>query len=58
MIIKCYIKSNLIFREYRKGMFVFLKEEGVCEFIEWRLVDWVRIIKINEWVLDVEIEEI
>ena len=58
LIIKCYIKSNPTSREYRKGMLAFLKEEGVCEFSEWRLADQARAIKINEWVSDVEIEEI
>ena len=39
-------------------MLAFLKEEGVCEFIERRLADRARTIKINEWVSDVEIEGI
>ena len=39
-------------------MFGFWKEMGVFEISEQRLADQARVIKLNEWLSEVELEEI
>ena len=55
---KCFYMSNPIKSGYRKRMFGFWKEMGVFEIPEQRLADQARVIKLNEWLSEVELEEI
>ena len=58
IVMKCFYKSNPIKRGYRKRMFGIWKENGIFEISEQRLADQARAIKLNEWLSEVELEEI
>ena len=55
---KCYFKSEPSKRGYRKRMLTYWRELGVFSVSEQRLADQARAIKTNEWLTDIEIEEI
>ena len=57
-VMKCYIKSSLNRRGYRKRTMAIWSEEGICEITEQRLACQARAVKTNGWLSAVEIEEI
>ena len=58
IVIKRFYKSNPKKRGYRLRMFGIWKEMRVFEISEQRLADQARAIKLNEWLSEVELEEI
>ena len=55
---KCYTKSDLNTRGYRKRMMDIWDEIGVFKISEQRLADQARAIKTNGWLSDIEINKI
>ena len=58
LVMECYIRSNPNRMGYRKRMAAIWRENGVFEVTEQRLSDQARAIRTNEWLTDVEIEEL
>ena len=54
----CKFKSEPNRRGYRKRMMEMWREKGVIEISEQRLMDQARAIVVNQWLTDVELEEI
>ena len=63
-VMECYYSSNPVdengksLRGYRGRMFNIWKERGITELTEQRLCDQARAIRINQWLMPVELEEI
>ena len=58
IVMKCFYKSEPSKRGYRKRMFAKWQEIGVFNVSEQRLADQVRAIKNNNFLSNVELEEI
>ena len=58
LVIRCFYKTNPNRGGYRKRMIAIGKEIGTSEITEQRLVDQARVIRTNEWLTEVELEEI
>ena len=53
----CYIKSEPDKRGYRRRMISLWQDKGMFEISEQRLADQISTIKRNQWLTNVEIEE-
>ena len=58
LVMYCKFKSEPNRRGYRKRMMDVWRDKGVFEISEQRLVDQARAIVVNQWLTDVELEEI
>ena len=58
IVIECWIKSEPTKRKYRQRMKQIWDKIGVFPITEQRLADQVRQIRRNNWLTDIEIEEI
>ena len=58
LVMYCKFKSEPNRRGYRKRMMEMWREKGVFEISEQRLMDQARAIVVNQWLTDVELEEI
>ena len=54
---RCFYQSNPT-RRYRKRMIAIWGEIGYFEITEQKLVDQARVVRTNEWLTEVELEEI
>ena len=55
---RCFYKSDPTRTGYRKQMIAIWRDIGTFEITEQRLVDQVRVIRANEWLTEVELQEI
>ena len=55
---RCFYQSDSTTRGYRKQMIAIWREIGTFEITEQRLVDQARVLRKNEWLIEVELEEI
>ena len=55
---KCYLMSGPSKRGYKRRMYGIWQDIGIFEIIEQHLADQVRVIKSNEWLSKMKIEEI
>ena len=58
LVMRCFYQSDLTRRGCRKRMITTWREIGTFEITEQRLVDQARVIRTNEWLTEVELEEI
>ena len=58
LVMYCKFKSEPNGRGYRKRMMEIWRDKGVFEIREQRLMDQARAIVVNQWLTDVELEEI
>ena len=58
LVMRCFYQSDPTRRGYRKRMIAIWREIGTFEVTKQRLVDQLRIIRTNEWLIKVELEEI
>ena len=58
VVIECWIRSDPTTRGYRKRMKRIWDEKGLFQANEQRIVDQARMIRVNGWLTDIEIEEI
>ena len=58
VVYECYLRSDPKKRGFRKRLKQIWDERGVFEVTEQRLADQARAIKVNNWLSDLEIEEI
>ena len=54
---RCFYQSDPTRRGYWKRMIAIWRERGTSEITEQRLVDQVRVVRTNEWLIEVELEE-
>ena len=55
---RCFYKSDPTRTGYRKRMIAIWRDIGTFEITEQRLVDQVRVVRANEWLTEVELQEI
>ena len=55
---RCFYQSHPTTRGYRKRMVAIWREIWTFEITEQRLVDQARVLRKNEWLTEVELEEI
>ena len=58
LMMRCFYQSDPTRRGYQKRMIAVWREIGTFEITEQRLVYQARVIRINEWLTEVELEEI
>ena len=58
LVMRCFYQSDPTRRGYRKRMIAIQREIGTFEITEQRLVHQARVIRTNEWLTEVELEEI
>ena len=58
LVMRCFYQNDPTRREYQKRMIAIWREIGTFEITEQRLVDQARVIRTNEWLTEVELEEI
>ena len=58
LVITCFYQGNPTRRGYRTQVIVIWTERGTFEITGQRLVDQARVITTNEWLTEVELEEI
>ena len=58
LVMRCFYKSDPTRTGYRKQMIALWRDIGTFEITEQRLVDQVRVIRANEWLTEVELQEI
>ena len=58
LVMYCKLKSEPNRRGYRKRMMEIWRDKGVFDISEQRLMDQARAIVVNQWLTDVELEEI
>ena len=58
IVMKCYLKSDPSVRGYRRRMHDIWKEIGLFELSEQNLVGQARVIRTNEWLSSIEVEEL
>ena len=58
VVIECWIRSDPTTRGYRKRMKQIWDEKGLFQANEQRIVDQARMIRVNGWLTDIEIEGI
>ena len=58
LVMRCFYQSDPTRRGYWKQMIAIWREIGTFEITEKRLVDQVRVVGTNEWLTEVELEEI
>ena len=58
LVMTCFYKSDPTRRGYRKRMIAICKDIGIFEITKQRLVDQVRVIRTNEWLTEMELQEI
>ena len=57
LVIKCFYQSDPTRRVYQKRMIAIWREIGTFEITEQRLVDQARVIRTNECLTEVKLEE-
>ena len=57
LVMRCFYQSDPTRRGYRKRMIAIWREIGTFEITEQRLVAPPRVIRTNEWLTKVELEE-
>ena len=55
---RCFYQSSPIRRGQQKQLIAVWREIETFEITEQRLVDQLRVIRTNEWLIDMELEEI
>ena len=55
---KCFLMSKPTKRGYKRSMFDKWQDIDIFEIAKQRLADQVRVIKSNEWLSKVKMEEI
>ena len=55
---RCFYQSDPTRRGYQKRMIAIQRELGTFEITEQGLADQARVIRTNEWLTEVELEEI
>ena len=58
LVMRCFYQSDPTRRGYRKCMIAIWREKETFEITEQRLVDQARVVRTNEWVTEVELEEL
>ena len=58
LVMRCFYQSSPTRRGYRKRMIAIWREIGTFEITEQRLVDQARVVRTNEGLTEVELEEI
>ena len=58
LVMRCFYQSSPTRRGYQKQMTGIWRKIRTFEITEQRLVDQVRVIRTNEWLTEVELEEI
>ena len=58
LVMRCFYQNDPTRRGYQKRMIAIWREIGTFEITEKRLVDQTRVIRTNEWLTEVELEEI
>ena len=58
LVTRCFYQSDPTRRGYQKPMICIWREIGTFEITEQRLVDQARVVRTNEWLTEVELEEI
>ena len=58
LVMRCFYQSDTTRRGYRKRMIAIWREVGTFEITEQRFVNQKRVIRANEWLTKVELEEI
>ena len=58
LLIRCFYQSDSTRREYRKQVIPIWRDIGTFEITDQRLVDRARVIRTNEWLTEVKLEEI
>ena len=58
LVTRCFYQSNRIRRGCQKQIIATWREIGTSEITEQRLFDQARVIRINRWITEVELEEI
>ena len=58
LVMRCFYKSDPTRTGYRKRMIAIWRDIGTFEITEQRLVDQVRVVRANEWLTEVELQEI
>ena len=56
-VMDCYLRSKLDVRENRKKMLSLWRRKGRFEISEQRLADQIKLVKQNQWLTTVNIEE-
>ena len=57
-VMRCYFKSDPSKRNCRERMYAIWNEIGGFEFTEQKLVGQARAIRGNEWLSDLELEQL
>ena len=55
---RCFYQSSPLRRGQQKQLIAVWREIETFEITEQRLVDQLRVIRTNEWLIDMELEEI
>ena len=58
LVMTCFYKSDPTRTGYRKRIIAICKDIGIFEITKQRLVDQVRVIRTNEWLTEMELQEI
>ena len=58
LVIRCFYQSDPTRGGYQKRMIAIWREIGTFEIKEQRLADQARVVRTNEWLTEVELEEI
>ena len=55
---RCFYQIDPARRGYRKRVIAVWRDKGTFEITEQRLADEARVVRTNEWLTEVELEEI
>ena len=58
LVMRCFYQSDPTRRGYRKRTIAIWREIGTFEITEQRLADQAKVVRKNEWLTEVELEEI